>query len=162
METNNKSQYKATPMMEFGEAVKTGLHKWLDFKGRARRSEFWWFSFFVGLIKCAGKFLDGFFQWTIGDFKVFSSMVSILFFLPISALLIRRLHDIGLSGWWVVGYYVLYAIILLSTYVDVHNSILFIVNTAIVLICFLFLLAAFIDSQKGANKYGPSNKYIPL
>ena len=35
--------YVATPQMDFVTAVKTCLQKYFDFKGRARRSEFWWF-----------------------------------------------------------------------------------------------------------------------
>ena len=33
----------ATPMMSFGDAVKTCFSKYCNFNGRARRSEFWWF-----------------------------------------------------------------------------------------------------------------------
>ena len=32
-----------TPMMSFGESVKTCFQKYVTFKGRARRSEYWWF-----------------------------------------------------------------------------------------------------------------------
>lgn len=35
--------YVATPQMDFVTAVKTCLQKYFNFKGRARRSEFWWF-----------------------------------------------------------------------------------------------------------------------
>ena len=35
--------YVATPQMDFMTAVKTCLQKYFNFKGRARRSEFWWF-----------------------------------------------------------------------------------------------------------------------
>ena len=33
-----------TPSMSFGEALKTCFKKYANFSGRARRSEFWWFS----------------------------------------------------------------------------------------------------------------------
>ena len=34
---------KTLPMMSFGKAVATCLKKYANFKGRARRSEYWWF-----------------------------------------------------------------------------------------------------------------------
>ena len=34
------------PIMGFGQAVKTCFKKYFDFKGRARRSEYWWFNLF--------------------------------------------------------------------------------------------------------------------
>ncbi|MBR6339050.1 MAG: DUF805 domain-containing protein [Alloprevotella sp.] len=34
---------QVAPMMSFGDAVKTCFKKYASFKGRARRSEFWWF-----------------------------------------------------------------------------------------------------------------------
>lgn len=46
--TNN--ELIPTPMMSFGASVKTCFQKYVTFKGRARRSEYWWFCllyFFV-------------------------------------------------------------------------------------------------------------------
>lgn len=42
-----------TPMMSFGESVKTCFQKYVTFKGRARRSEYWWFcllNFIAGIV----------------------------------------------------------------------------------------------------------------
>lgn len=36
--------FVATPQMSFGESVKTCFKKYVDFSGRARRSEYWWFA----------------------------------------------------------------------------------------------------------------------
>lgn len=40
----------ATPMMSFIDAVKTCFSKYVNFKGRARRSEFWWFYLAVSVV----------------------------------------------------------------------------------------------------------------
>ena len=42
-----------TPSMSFGEALKTCFKKYATFKGRARRSEFWWFSVLGWLLSIA-------------------------------------------------------------------------------------------------------------
>ena len=42
--------YVATPQMDFVTAVKTCFKKYFDFKGRARRSEFWWFMLATWII----------------------------------------------------------------------------------------------------------------
>ena len=40
----------ATPMMSFGEAIKTCFKKYATFSGRARRSEYWWFALFTHIL----------------------------------------------------------------------------------------------------------------
>lgn len=86
----------------FQEAVKSGFNKYCCFTGRASRSEYWWwilFSFIVGVIVGA-IFGDS----TFG--RVFSTLVSLCLFLPGLGLSVRRLHDIGKSGWWVLIYFI--------------------------------------------------------
>lgn len=43
----NQSNYFATPKLGFGEAVKRVLSNVINFKGRARRSEYWWYMLAV-------------------------------------------------------------------------------------------------------------------
>lgn len=72
--------------MTFGQSIKTCFSKFVTFSGRASRSEYWWFAllcFFVGWIP----------------------VVNLLLILPGLAVAVRRLHDIGKSGWnllWVI------------------------------------------------------------
>ena len=66
--------------MTFGESIKTCFSKFVTYQGRASRSEYWWFTLFNFLTcGCAG----------IGS-------------LPATAVTIRRLHDVGKSGWWLL------------------------------------------------------------
>lgn len=81
--------------VSFSEAIKSGFNKYCCFTGRASRSEYWWwvlFTFIVGVI-VGIVFGDG----TTGT--IISGLVSLALFLPGLGLGVRRLHDIGRSGW---------------------------------------------------------------
>lgn len=72
-------------------AVKLSLGRLADFSGRSRRSEFWWTSAAVGI-------LEGILTSIFPDSM--DAMVSGLCFLMLIAVSVRRLHDVGKSGWW--------------------------------------------------------------
>ena len=84
--------------MEFKEAVKICLtKKYCCLKGRASRSEFWWFCLFtfilniiVGLL---GSILPAF-------GSIVSAVQALWLLLPTVGVTTRRLHDRNLSGWW--------------------------------------------------------------
>nr|DAT11593.1 MAG TPA: Protein of unknown function (DUF805) [Caudoviricetes sp.] len=86
--------------MKFTESVKTVYSKYATFSGRATRSEYWWFVLFLyATILCVvllgvATGIDKPFLALIGIFVALS-------FIPIVALRVRRLHDIGKSGWWI-------------------------------------------------------------
>lgn len=84
------------------------LKKYADFGGRASRSEFWAFLLFVTLLTVAAHYADG----TSGhDVTVAMNMgmielsVTLLFLLPSITIGVRRLHDSGKSGWWMMLVY---------------------------------------------------------
>jgi len=76
----------------FLEAFKLFFLRYADFKGRSRRSEYWLGCLSVSLL---GIILSG----ILGDFMWIWSLV---IWLPNFALSVRRLHDIGRSGWWLL------------------------------------------------------------
>jgi uncharacterized membrane protein YhaH (DUF805 family) len=78
--------------MTFGKSIATCLTKYADFKGRASRSEFWWFELFVWLIPFGSDFID--------PSGVLSVMLFFGLLLPGLAAGARRLHDTNRSGWW--------------------------------------------------------------
>ena len=87
----------AAPPRTFVEAIKVCLTKYVDGKGRASRSEFWYFGLFTLIVDA----LTG-------------GIAAILFLLPSLTVTVRRLHDIGKSAWallWIlvpfVGFVVL-------------------------------------------------------
>lgn len=76
--------------MNFTESIRTCFTKYVDFNGRARRPEFWWWVLFV--------FLAGLVAQWLGNLP--SMLVSLGTLLPSIAVGARRLHDIDKSGWW--------------------------------------------------------------
>lgn len=84
--------------MEFREALKTCLTaKYCRFRGRASRSEFWWFSLFSALLNAAVGILA---SLAPGVGSVISAVLGLWLLLPSLAVTARRLHDRGFSGWW--------------------------------------------------------------
>jgi uncharacterized membrane protein YhaH (DUF805 family) len=84
--------------MNFQTAISTCFSKYGTFKGRATRSEFWWFYLFT-LLMSWGATIVG--NSTVHGFgSVLSSLISLAFFVPTLAVGCRRLHDIGRTGWW--------------------------------------------------------------
>ena len=176
----------ASPMMDPVTAVITCFKKYFDFKGRARRSEFWWFALFVLIGTIALAFLSGIVP-AIAYVSVVFTWGTII---PLFAALTRRLHDTNRSGWWVA--------IMALLYIGYLGSMLFLVGpnikmftnvgggdvmamaqamadavqsspaAATVMLCCslgftLFFvidhILAIFDSKWGENKYGPSPKY---
>jgi uncharacterized membrane protein YhaH (DUF805 family) len=94
----------------FVDAVKRGFRKYATFKGRASRSEYWWWTLFtfvtylvLGLLTFAvgmGTSRDG--GRTPGALAIPLIILLTVFFLgillPTLALTVRRLHDAGYSG----------------------------------------------------------------
>lgn len=76
-----------------------------DFEGRARRAEYWYFVLFTILCALTLTIVD-FVLFGPKGFHPFSSLFSLAIFLPQLAVTVRRLHDIGRSGWELLWYYV--------------------------------------------------------
>lgn len=91
--------------MTFSESVATCLAKYATFQGRATRSEYWWWALFTTVIGIAVGFATGLVGGLLGGvFKdmgtVVSGLVGLALLIPSLAVLVRRLHDSGRSGWW--------------------------------------------------------------
>ncbi|CZF80851.1 DUF805 domain-containing protein [Grimontia marina] len=78
------------------------LKQYANFKGRARRKEYWMFLAFSMLFTFALAFLDqamGTFNEDIG-LGTAGMVYAIAVFIPTLAVTIRRLHDTDRVGWW--------------------------------------------------------------
>lgn len=178
---------QALPMMGFWESVRTCFRKYFDFKGRARRSEFWWFMLFVLIVQSVLSFIG----MVIPGIGYVSMIVSLALLIPQLSVLCRRLHDTSHGSWWVVllalliaGYYGSIGAMLGSNFSSMANisnpdemiAMMEAVSDAIqaspglataalccgiavfILSCVLFIFTV-LDSKWDANKYGPSPKY---
>ena len=92
------------------------VDRWKDFSGRSNRPEYWFFSLYAAIIMFILMGVDKligvqFFNW-IDPFSQTnnSGILTALFLLgtlPASlSLTVRRIHDRGHSGWWVLGLFV--------------------------------------------------------
>jgi uncharacterized membrane protein YhaH (DUF805 family) len=110
--------------------------KYATFEGRARRKEYWYFTLFYciaifGLVVVdvvAGTFSE---ELEIG---LFSGLLILATIVPSLAVTVRRLHDTNRRGWWILISFVPFV-------------------GALVLLVFMVL-----DSQPGANRFGPNPK----
>jgi uncharacterized membrane protein YhaH (DUF805 family) len=74
------------------------LNKYAVFSGRARRKEYWMFFLFNLIIAFALGFIEGF----LGSPGVIGVLYSLAVIIPNIAVSVRRLHDTGRSGWWLL------------------------------------------------------------
>jgi len=93
--------------MSFAEAVKSFWSRYTMFKGRSRRSEYWFIQLFLILTNLAAAAID--LALMDGDVDRFianggGGILGLIWILvtivPALAVLVRRLHDTGKSGWW--------------------------------------------------------------
>ena len=193
--------YDFLPRMGFKDAVNRCISKYATFKGRARRREYWWFFLFTMLLTVVPiapvyvmSMLD---EMKVVDMEsglspllmlllVLLAALGILalFFLllPCLAVQTRRLHDIGRSGWWVVGSLIVGLVCTVVPFLVFGNKalemgeieqfrqafqvptlagisfwVLELADWALALVLLIFSLR---DGDKGENKYGPSPKYV--
>lgn len=88
--------------MGFAEAIKSGINNFFSPYGRASRSQFWWWYVFLLIIMCFFAIWSGFiFQRNVEDVSmgVIWDFISAIFAASMICAQIRRLHDIGKSGW---------------------------------------------------------------
>lgn len=132
--------------MSFTDAIKKVFSNYANFSGRARRSEYWNWTLFNLLVSAILGGVTGGITGVITSGGIDSTLVSgvssgvstvwaVATFIPSLAVCVRRLHDIGKSGWS-------YLVALIP-----------LVGWIIVVVWFLK------DSQKGANQYGDCEKY---
>jgi uncharacterized membrane protein YhaH (DUF805 family) len=122
--------------------LETIKHKYADFKGRSTRSEYWYFVLFSLLISIVLTLIDntvinpslGIASQEAVQGGILSTVFALALLLPHIGVSIRRLHDIGKSGWW-----------LLLAFIPIIGA--------------LVLLYFFVqDSHKEENLYGPNPK----
>lgn len=107
--------------LEVLEACKMFWTRYVDFEGRSRRAEFWWSYLMVFLIST-------FLGWTV--------IAPLACIIPMIAVSVRRLHDIGKSGW----YYLVFLVPVVGT--------------------ILMIIWGCQEGMVGRNQYGDDPKYL--
>ena len=171
---------KELPTLGFTEAVKLASSRILDFKGRSRRSEFWWWMLVVFVVGfCVSLFISN---------MLVSSLWAIAYMFCALSATARRLQDSGKSALWV---YVSYALGCVSNlYVSTSDAIaalmdkmdsahpsqaaiekitmqyagdfaiMGLLGCIFMVSCLIVFIMTLQDSKPTANKYGPSPKYV--
>jgi len=91
---------------------KVVLENYANFKGRANRSEYWYFVLFNVLLIFVPAFALGFLSDLVGaeSFSIAAAAMYLIIFLgtfiPGLAVAVRRLHDLDKSGSWLFFYFV--------------------------------------------------------
>lgn len=166
------------PQLGFTEALSAACKKITQFKGRSRRSEFWWTYLTVFIINFICSFIP-----------FIGTLMSILLSLAMIPITFRRLHDTGRSGWWygvsmicgTIYIIVAYSLVIAAlggsaSAADLSSmsseeivealsegsAMGFIGIGLLAGIIYGIILLIFYcqDSQKEENKYGPSPKYV--
>lgn len=108
--------------VSFGEAIKLFFKNYTNFSGRSSRSEYWWVMLFNMIISAI---------FTIITIPVLTGLWSLVTLIPGLALAIRRLHDVGKSGW-------------------------FLLIGLIPLVGVIILLVQYLKESEPANNWGPA------
>ena len=90
--------------MNIMQSISTVFSKYITFAGRAQRSEYWWFILFIligSAVAAAFDTVTGSMNFTYGT-GIIGAIFSLVIFLPCWAVEVRRLHDVGKSGWWLL------------------------------------------------------------
>ncbi|WP_299681642.1 DUF805 domain-containing protein [uncultured Tenacibaculum sp.] len=118
------------------------MKQYADFQGRARRQEYWMFILFNMLFAFVAIFIDGLIGFSMSGGEglfpigIFYTLYVLAVLIPGVAVAVRRLHDIGKSGWF---YFI--------AFIPLIGGILL-----LVWLC--------TDSQHGPNKWGDNPKGI--
>ena len=147
--------------MNFIQSIKTCFRKYFVFKGRASRSEFWWFQLFLSVATYGAMTLDHFFLgYTFEDVATpIAVIVVIAIVVPSTSVTARRLHDIGWSGWVQLPVFATYSAYLDIWFPSFSMSVGGITLMTIGMLSWVVLLLILIkDSKLHTNKYGPNPK----
>jgi uncharacterized membrane protein YhaH (DUF805 family) len=106
------------------------LKNYVGFQGRARRKEYWMFFLFNIIICLVLSLL----QLILHIHPLLTELYSLAILLPSLAVSVRRLHDTGKSGWWIL------------------------IGIIPIIGCIILLIFYCSNGDENNNKYGPNPK----
>jgi uncharacterized membrane protein YhaH (DUF805 family) len=164
----------------FVESIKHNFSHYADFKGRAQRSQFWWWYLFLiigqGVLTTADSALGlqigrSETDVTVGDTTipvvnngvgVLSTLFALAIVLPTLGVAVRRLHDTDRSGWWIIAPALAYLVTAVAVAVGAALGaglfvlVLLMTGFAVAFILAIVLLVFYIQKgTPGPNTHGP-------
>ncbi|MEO7410960.1 MAG: DUF805 domain-containing protein [Sphingomicrobium sp.] len=136
------------------------LKRYAQFSGRSGRAEFWWFTL---VTTAAGLFLDFIDRAMGSEYGLLGVIFTLGLFIPSLSVSVRRLHDIGISGWWMLAviapamfFGMMSSFAALETEFNggsaASPSLLWI--SLLVIACLAMVVVLVLPGTKGQNKYG--------
>lgn len=161
-------QLQTSRTIKFPDALRLGFQNYFQFKGRSGRSEFWWFIFFQQTCLFGGIISPG---------PIIGPVVWLGLIIPAITVTTRRLHDVGLSGWWqipfILGLFVsligalflfLYPLFALSGEISALKVLLFLGSGflifALISLSFIGIKVLSKDGAPWENRFGYNPKLI--
>ncbi|MDE0823950.1 MAG: DUF805 domain-containing protein, partial [Dehalococcoidia bacterium] len=114
--------------MTFTQSISSGFRRYFDVRTRSSRSEYWWWTLFALLLSVVMTIMD---KALFGGTEILDTASSLFLFIPGITVAVRRLHDVGRSGWWLLIAFTIVGIIYPLLYWHINPG------------------------MKGPNKYGP-------
>ena len=153
------------------ESVSSVFRNYINFKGRAQRSEFWWFTLFSVIVSVVLGILGS----ALPALNILEGIYSLAVLLPSLAVTVRRLHDTNRPAWWLLIYLAIFlawliGVIILAISIGIDDPEVLETDfqdwpgyTAYIIVCLLLSLAGAVTmivicAQRGtvgANRYGP-------
>ena len=129
------------------------IKNYVNFSGRASRSEYWKFILILIIVTIILTLIDVF-TGTYNEKSgrgLLSNMFYFIIFIPNLAVQVRRLHDVNKSGWWIL---IIMILLIVPSLFDVNNSRWWFI-VVIPIIGYIWLLVQFcIKGTEGDNRFG--------
>lgn len=158
----NRGEVVSPAHVDFSGAVKLFFKNFTNFKGRSTASEYWYTVLFTITI----SFIIALTQTALSLENFISGIWGLIIVIPNTSLAVRRLHDVGKSGWWYFPFvfYSIYSDIAIFTASDteelIENPLFGLFGLIIVILAIILIIWFIKPSQPFTNKWGPSAQHL--
>ena len=118
LQNGNVDSFSQAPRNNPTWAIRAGFRNYFNFNARATRSEYWWWILFFWI----------WVSFIFVGYSVVDSLGTVLLFgflgilIPTLSITIRRLHDSGRSGWWLLIFFVPFGRIVLLVFLCLGSN----------------------------------------
>ncbi|WP_439327593.1 DUF805 domain-containing protein [Lonepinella sp. BR2357] len=132
--------------------VRSMTKNYANFKGRSRRKEFWGTTLFASIFFWLLVGISLYVSYSLRNITIYMvtfCIWTLATIIPSLSLQVRRLHDMNLSGWWLILVYVVFFFIAMAEQVFLQFSILSVIA---------WIIFFSINGTKGENRFGADPK----